>query len=900
MAISVYPQPATGATPAQEPVYSIALTNGKKYTTSNCSTSATYFLSVKGNNGQEYGVQQGTTKIFAILSIFSNSNTALSKTVEIYENQDYVLQGTIDSFVVTHCSSGAILNITKTANTTPSSQTVIPANILSGGNDLIPMGSYESYYGGGDYNQRRAMCYSSDDTEIYYINKVYYSFYKKNLSTNIITTLAQAPSAFTSYYNVAGLFDVGTSIYFIYTAAGSNTWYFAEYVKSTNTWFNRLSWTSNTISESNSLNTGSKYLGFTQGANGYRIGTRFFCPNYLGEFYIETSTWTRTAMASNTVTSGAPFRQNYTLVNGKIYFTSPYSVSNVATFSPSTGAQSIGVYNPTTNTWTQLSIPTYNILGGHIFRWSSTEFALTGSAPVQSNASNANSYATNGKLGLWTYDTNSSNWTDRSDDMGYQPILSWPGAAQNYYQGLVQRQTSTYDKTFSMFIRQTDQGWGNKGPINAGGIFVDFRNIGTNKNKIQIIGQDQVRPLVYPGRKYCLAAGHTGFNNGTYTSVSSYGLWGMYSNSTSNTNYSVLFKASGIIATSPDGSFVKNIMPNVNVVAGCYDIVNGGAWYFYVNFIDTPTSWNGSSIAQFQSVSSGFIRVNESDLSVDILSKQIGSSSSSGTNLGSPGNSNYPQGLTWVYDGYMYTLSGDTFTDTVVYNMSTGTNQSVFPNGSAYPAQYKIYSQGVNDTQPRSDAGYYGLNYYRWSTWVGFLNDFNSVMKTPTPIFWNGRDLWYPNGIVEISGYASGAVNLASFEAGGIVQQRPPSVYYNPETDRYTCETSNGFVDFGRFSPSSSKAYVFTASLGSTRFIPAQSSRATGGSSYAQNWGDQANDFYGNPENGYSYKYQGAHSPKAMMGNTQLYFGALAIFNAQNPSTNIIYFVDNNVFRMVV
>jgi hypothetical protein len=41
-------------------------------------------------------------------------------------------------------------------------------------------------------------------------------------------------------------------------------------------------------------------------------------------------------------------------------------------------------------------------------------------------------------------------------------------------------------------------------------------------------------------------------------------------------------------------------------------------------------------------------------------------------------------------------------------------------------------------------------------------------------------------------------------------------------------------------------------------------------------------------------------TPKAMMGNVQLNFGAIAMFNCSNTSTYYGAYIDNNITRMVV
>jgi hypothetical protein len=232
--------------------------------------------------------------------------------------------------------------------------------------------------------------------------------------------------------------------------------------------------------------------------------------------------------------------------------------------------------------------------------------------------------------------------------------------------------------------------------------------------------------------------------------------------------------------------------------------------------------------------------------------------------------------------------------------MMTGSSITFWNGNSSYNT-LPIYNNSTGAAMPRADAGYYGLDYYRWSTWVGFrANSYSEIVRTPLPIFWNGRDLWYPSSISLGSTYTGSAEPLASFDAGGIVAQRPPAVYYNPDTDRVTAETQNGFVDFMYSNPSGGRAYVYTASYGSTPFVKAQAYRSSAGGSYANYWANQTYDFNGSPEEANAYKYVGSHSPKAMMGNVQLYFGALDIKPASNPSNNWVYYIDNNIFRMVV
>jgi len=900
MGINVYPEPATGGGGTESPVYSFTLTPNKKYTTTDCNNSATYYLTVTGNKGVEPNASYSVPTVYANVIVYPVSSS-VPTTVQLEQDKPYSVVGTIASIEVIGCSNNAVLAITKADTVNPTSSDSYPSISSGSGNQISPMPFYITwaYF---NYSQRKGTCYSYDDLFIYSMGRNGY-LEKYELSINTSTTMAAIAPGGTADLEVAALFDTsGQNLYAIAANNSNSTWYFYTYNKLSNTWTQRLTWTDSSINSSSYANGGARYMGYDLAYNGYLVGTRFFMPDVLGNYYIETSTWTRTAQASNAVTNSVGRGQHTSLVNGKIYYSPAYNVELNGTWSSSTN-QSIGVYTPSTNTWTNINYPSYSLLGGAVFRWSSTEVAFTGASPVRSNASNANSYASNSTPYVYVYNTVTAQWTSYDlSTSNYIPMHSYPGSVYYSY-SIYQRATSTYDKTFSVYLSNIkgNSGYGYRGPVNAG-TFVDFRGIGTNKYKTKILAQDIVRPLVLPGQKYCLAAGGTGFKNEEGTATSTYGDWGPWTSG--STNYGP-YNTTGIVAVDVDGAFVKNIAPDVQVIAGCYDIVNGGAWYFYVLFTKSevyPYSTSPSYVTTYPT-RTGFIRVNEADLSVDVLFK--GQAFGTTANPGVTGGVYYPQGLCWVYDGVMFLMGGSgagpSNIDMYAYDMNTG--QSVtFPYGSGTYSTVYVFS-GDNNYLPigNTNTTWYGPNYYRWSTWAGWAYGPNATspdgsITTPIPMFWNGKDLWYPT---TVSGTPS-AYPIVSFSAGGWVGQRPPSVYKDPVSGRLTCETSTGFVQFDPVNYSSKPAYVFAANAYSGKLIKAQAYRGTsGGGTYANQWSNTDYDFNGKEYSLNSNLY-GSITPKTMMGNVQLNFGSLTFFYCVTPSATYVAYIDKNITRMVV
>lgn len=903
MGVNVYPAASGGGGGAQSPVYSFNISPNKKYTTTNCNSAATYYISVYGNKGVTPNAENSTPTVYANITLLRNNDT-VPYPVQIEQDKPYVIDGTIQEIFVINCGDDSVISITKASTLAPSNTTTVPSMAGNTGSQIKPLEFYEMW-ASWLYIQQKGQCYSYDDAQIYTIGRNGY-FTRYTLSLNSYTNLTTLNMPGGSDLEVAALYDTsGQFLYGIFANSGNSTWYFYTYSKFTNTWTQRTSWTDSTVTSStDGYGVGARNSGYNLAYNGYLIGTKFFMPEVLGLNYIETSTWVRTAMASNTVASTWPRGCNTAYVNGIIYYSPTSNVNASGTFDPN-NQQSLGRYNPTTNTWTNVAFPSYSILGGAIFKWSSTEIAMVGSAPIQSNATNALNYATNNVPLLYTY--NGTSWTayNLPQLKSYIPIYAYPGSISPRY-AIYQRPTSTYEKTFFVYLSQikhTNTGWNYRGAYMSGA-FVDFRNLNTEKLKVKVLTQDVVRPLVLPGQKYCLAAGHTGYKNEELVNSTTYGLWGPWGIST--TNYGQ-YTQSGILAVSADGSFVKNIAPDVQVIAGCYDIINGGSWYFYVYFMENEVEAysTGPSYLSSYSTRSGFIRVNESDLSVDILSK---TAAFGGSNTpGITGGTYYPQGLCWVFNGMMFLMTGSSAgasgsgIDISVYDMHQNTTVS-FPYGSGSFSTVNVFNN-TNDYLPigsTSSSTYFGPSLYRYSTWVGWMPGTNQIpdgtITSPIPMFWNGKDLWHPNSL---SG-ASASYPVVSFNAGGYVGNRPPSVYKDFNTGRVTCETSSGFIDFEPVSNSTKPAYVFPAAGISANVIKAQSYRGNGGANtYSQQWASRTYDFNGEEYTQFSSIY-GMATPKAMMGNVQLNFGAIAMFNLSNTSTYYGAYIDNNITRMVV